>query len=118
MANKKGRPARSGIRDNIVELLYFMKRGYGYEVFKVYRALFPPVTMRSIYYHLKKGAELGIFELAGVERSKGNYSWGPEAEKLYYKLGEKAAPKGDERVRVYLTSKTQRPEAPAPSPGL
>jgi len=51
----KGRPVKSEIRQNIVEILYFMKQGYGYEIYKVYVAIFPKVTMRSIYYHLRKG---------------------------------------------------------------
>ena len=51
----KGRPVKSEIRQNIVEILYFMKQGYGYEIYKAYVKIFPKVTMRSIYYHLKKG---------------------------------------------------------------
>jgi hypothetical protein len=98
----KGRPVKSEIRQNIVEILYFMKEGYGYEIYKVYRAIFPKVTMRSIYYHLKKGVDLGEFKQSKIEKSKGDYSWGGEAEKIYYALGENAKPTMNEKVKEYF----------------
>ena len=64
--------------------------------------LFPVVTLRLIYYHLRKGTELGEFEVAEVKKTKGNYSWGPEAEKIYYKLGPKAKPTADANVKAYF----------------
>ena len=51
---KKGRPVESAIRQRIIEILYFLKEGYGYDIYKIYRDIFPHVTMRSIYYHLNK----------------------------------------------------------------
>jgi len=102
---RKGRPVRSEIRQNIVEILNFMKEGYGYEIYKVYVAIFPKVTMRSIYYHLKKGVSLEEFKVSKIERTKGDYSWGGEAEKIYYALGEKAKPILDEKVKEYFDSK-------------
>ena len=45
---KKGRPVRSEIRQNIVEILHFIKKAYGYEIYKIYVAIFPKVTLRSI----------------------------------------------------------------------
>ena len=102
MAGKRGRPIKSEIRQNIVEILYFLGKGYGYDIYKVYRAVFPKVTMRSIYYHLKKGIQLGEFEVESVEKEKGDFSWGTEVEKIYYKLGKKAKPKGDKRVKDFL----------------
>jgi len=56
---KKGRPVKSEIRQNMVEILHFIPKAYGYELYKVYVAIFPKVTLRSIYYHLKKGVDLG-----------------------------------------------------------
>jgi len=100
----RGRPTTSKIRDNMIELLYFMKSAYGYELYKAYRKIFPAVTMRSIYYHLKKGTQLGVFEVDKVERSKGEYSWGPEAEKIYYKLTQDAKPKADSNVKKQFES--------------
>lgn len=101
----KGRPVKSEIRQNIVEILYFMKEGYGYEVYKAYIAIFPKVTMRSIYYHLKKGVDLNEFKVSKIEREKGDYSWGGEAEKIYYSLGNAAKPTVNEKVKEYFDKK-------------
>jgi|TARA_B100001971_G_C17803135_1_gene340331 hypothetical protein len=102
----KGRPIRSEIRQNMVELLHFMKRGYGYEIYKAYIAVFPKVTMRSIYYHLKKGTDLGEFKVDKIEREKGEYSWGGEAEKIYYALGKDAKPTSNDKVKEYFDKKS------------
>jgi len=102
---KKGRPVKSEIRQNVVEILHFIKKAYGYEIYKVYTAIFPKVTLRSIYYHLKKGVDLGEFVVNKIEREKGDYSWGGEAEKIYYALGPNAKPTGNDRVREYVESK-------------
>ncbi len=102
------RPFRSQIRQNVVEILHSLRSGYGYEVFKIYREVFPGATMRSIYYHLRTGEKLGEFRVERVEKSKGDYSWGGEAEKIIYVLGEKAQPKGDERVRKYFEEKWKK----------
>ncbi|MBT4697313.1 hypothetical protein HOB76_03420 [Candidatus Woesearchaeota archaeon] len=101
----RGRPVRSQIRQNVVEILFFMKSGYAYEIYKVYREVFPKATMRVIYYHLKKGSSTGEFAVDRVVREKGDFSWGPEAEKIYYRLGEEAKPKVDERGREYFDKK-------------
>lgn len=95
---RKGRPTRSEIRQNMVEILYFLKKGYGYDIYKVYRSIFPKVTMRSIYYHLKKGTEIGEFAIHKIEKEQGNYSWGSEVEKIYYSLGPNANISMDPRV--------------------
>ena len=102
----KGRTIKSDIRQNMVEILFFMKQGYGYEIYKVYIAIFPKVTMRSIYYHLKKGTALGEFKVDKIEKEKGNYSWGGEAEKIYYALGDNAKPTGNEKAKEYFDKKT------------
>ena len=101
----KGRPVKSEIRQNIIEILYYMKQGYGYGIYKAYIAIFPKVTMRSIYYHLKKGTSLGEFKVSKIEKEKGNYSWGPEAEKIYYALGDNAKPTSNEKVKEYFENK-------------
>lgn len=98
----KGRPIKSEIRQNIIEILYFLKEGYGYDIYKVYINIFPKVTMRSIYYHLRKGVDLGEFKIKKIKAEKGEYSWGGEAEKTYYALGPKANPKINKRVKEYL----------------
>jgi hypothetical protein len=101
----KGRPVKSEIRQNIVEILYFMKQGYGYEIYKAYVAIFPKVTMRSIYYHLRKGVNLNEFKVSKIEKEKGDYSWGGEAEKIYYSLGDSAKPTSNEKVKEYFDKK-------------
>jgi hypothetical protein len=98
---KRGRPVRSAVRENIAEILFFLGKGYGYEIYKIYRALFPKVTRRLIYYHLKKGVDLKEFKVDKVEKVKGDYSWGSEAEKVYYTL-DRAKPKGNLKVKQYL----------------
>ncbi len=105
MCMAKGRPVKSEIRQNIVEILYFMKEGYGYEIYKAYVAIFPKVTMRSIYYHLRKGVDLNEFKVSKVEKEKGEYSWGPEAEKIYYSLENNAKPVGNEKAKEYFEKK-------------
>ncbi|MFH1849368.1 MAG: hypothetical protein ABH879_04220 [archaeon] len=100
----KGRPVHSEIRQKIIEILFFMKKGYGYEIYKVYAELFPKVTMRSIYYNLSKGVQLGELKVSKVKLEKGDYSWGTHAEKVYYALGRAANPKIDPRVKAYFES--------------
>jgi len=104
---RRGRPIGSSVRQNILEILAVLGRGHGYQIYKVYRDVYPKVTLRVIYYHLKKGLDLGELEIQNVEREKGDYSWGSEEEKIYYKLGPKAEVQGDERLKTYLASKQQ-----------
>ena len=99
---KRGRPVKSEIRQKIVDILYFMKEGYGYEIYKVYCDIYPKVSQRVIYYHLKKGEALGEFKVSRISKEKGEYSWGGEAEKVYYSLGNKANPSIDKRVKKYF----------------
>ncbi len=101
----RGRPVKSEIRQNIIELLYFLKEGYGYDIYKHYKEIFPPVSMRVIYYHLKKGTDLGEFKVNKIIKENGNFSWGSEAEKIYYSLGKEAQPIGNERVKEAVDRK-------------
>jgi len=99
---KKGRPVGSVIRQNVVEILHCMGEGYGYEISKVYNKVFPQVTQRSIYYHLRKGIQTKEIKLHKIEQEKGEFSWGNVVEKIYYTLGKKADPQGDVRVKEFL----------------
>lgn len=101
----RGRPTKSAIRQNIVEILYFLGQGYGYEIHKIYNAVFPACTLRSIHYHLKKGLLTKEFKVKEIKKEKGEYSWGGTVEKIYYELGSNAAPRIDEKVKKYLDSK-------------
>jgi hypothetical protein len=98
----RGRPEGSSIRQNIVEILFYRKTGYGYEIYKDYCELFPMVTMRSIYYHLNKGTTIGEFKVQRIEEVNGNYSWGGVAQKIYYSLGPNAVPRGDEKIKAHF----------------
>lgn len=98
----RGRPVKSQIRQNVVEILHFLGKAYGYDIYRVYRAVYPKVTLRSIYYHLRKGLQTGEFKIEGIEKEKGDYSWGAEAEKIYYTLGPQANPTQDKNVKDYL----------------
>lgn len=104
-SNKKGRPLKSPIRQNIIEILYYLHKGYGYQISKLYQELFPKVTQRVIYYHLRKGIQTKEIEVHGIQKEEGNYSWGSTAEKIYYALGKNAQPKGDTRVKEFLAKK-------------
>lgn len=99
---KRGRPIKSDVRQNLVEMLAVMGKGYGYEIHRFYNELFPAVTRENIYYNLKKGVKLGEFRLVEVKDEKGEYSWGSTVEKKYYALGPSAEPKGDKKVKEFF----------------
>ena len=101
----RGRPIGSEIRQNMVEILYFLGEGTGYDIYSVYRNIFPKVTLRSMYYHLKKGLSLKEFNVKNIKKESGEYSWGNEVEKKYYTLGENAKPSADKRVKEFLDKK-------------
>ena len=98
----QGRPTGSVIRENIIEILAVMGKGYGYLINKIYQEIFPLCTREVIYYHLKKGVALGEFSVEEIKQEKGDFSWGGVVEKTYYKLGANAKPKGDEKVMKYF----------------
>ncbi len=98
----KGRPIKSKIRQNIVEILHYLGEGYGYQVAKMYNEIFPPATQRSIYYNLQKGILTKEITIHKIEEEKGEYSWGSMVEKKYYSLGKNAEVKGEKRVKEYL----------------
>lgn len=101
---KRGRPAGSKIRQNIIEILNHLGKGYGYEISKIYNEVFPKVTQRSIYYHLRKGLQTQEIILHGVQREQGTFSWGDMVEKNYYSLGTAAKPQGHAQLQEFLSS--------------
>ena len=101
---KRGRPSGSPVRQNVTELLAQFGELHGYSIYKHYLKLFPRVSMRAVYYCLSKGVKKGYFKVAKVEKQQGSYSWGPEAQRLYYDLGEAAKPTGDAKVKRYFES--------------
>lgn len=100
----RGRPVYSRIRQNLVDILYFLGEGYGYQLHKIYKKIFDSITSEVVYYHLKKGVSLEEFTLAKVKSEKGNFSWGQTAEKSYYTLGPNAKPTMNKRVKEVLES--------------
>ena len=101
----RGRPVFSEIRQNVIEILAYMGKAYGYDIYKVYIEIFPKITLSSIYYHLRKGTSLEEFRIDKVVQEQGDYSWGSSTEKIYYSLGKNANPKGNKRVKEYLDSR-------------
>jgi len=99
---KRGRPVKSQIRQNVIEILHYLGRGYGYRIAKIYNEVFPQVTQRSIYYHLRKGILTKEIKVHKIEQEKGEFSWGQIVEKKYYTLGRSAEPKGEKRVKEFL----------------
>jgi len=102
---QRGRPTLSEIRQNIIEILYFMQKGYGYKIYSVYRKIFPSCTLKSVYYHLKKGVALEEIGVEEVKDERGEYSWGDSVRKTYYKLGPKAKPMMNPRVQDFFEKK-------------
>ncbi|MBI4983290.1 hypothetical protein HZC32_01475 [Candidatus Woesearchaeota archaeon] len=103
----KGRPLRSLIRQNIVEILYYLNQGYGYQISKIYQEIFPKVTQRSIYYQLRKGVQTKEIELKEIKQEQGDFSWGSTVEKIIYALGPTAQPKRDKRIKEFLERKNE-----------
>ena len=99
---KRGRPWKSQIRQNVVEILYYLGKGYGYQISKIYQELYPAATQRVIYYHLRKGIQTKEIEMHSVEQEKGDFSWGTSVEKVYYSLGKEADPKGEKKVKEFI----------------
>ena len=83
----KGRPEGSIVRNRLINILKVVGTSYGYELYTIYKQLFEPLHMRTIYYNLKKGLEKEEIILVNVAREIGNYSWGDEVEKVYYTIG-------------------------------
>jgi len=102
MENKHGRPIGSEVRQNIVDILHAIKHLHGYEIYKLYIELFPQVTMRLIYYHLKKGLSIEEFKILRVDKKKGNFSWGSETQHIIYQLGSAAKPRDNPRIKEYV----------------
>lgn len=92
---KRGRPHRSEVRQRMERVVDGLGVGYGYQIFKVYKAAYEKATMRNIYYHLKTGAGLGVFVEIEPEEAAGNYSWGGRVERKRYILGPNATQKTD-----------------------
>lgn len=105
MMKKKGRPVKSQIRENILEILQVGGPLHGYEIFNIYCEIFGKVHIRSIYYHLKKGTTIGEMKVDKIVQEIGEYSWGNKAEKTYYTVGEYVKSTVNPNVKKYFEAK-------------
>ena len=99
MAKKRGRLPGSQIRDNMIEILAIVNPIHGYDIYKHYKKKYGAASLRSIYYHLKKGTELGVFESKGIQKIEGDFSWGSGVERKVFALGPNAKPRGTYTVK-------------------
>lgn len=99
---KSGRPVGSEIRQNIIEILNVIGKGYGYQISKLYQQIFPSCTKECIYYHLKKGINTNEISIKEVKHESGEFSWGSQVTKTYYSLGPEAQPIGNPLVKYEL----------------
>ena len=83
----RGRPIKTDIRERIAAILQHMNIAYGYQIFKIYRDIFGYISLRNLYYNVKKGMELGEFVVVDVKRENGLFTWGQNVEHKYYTLG-------------------------------
>ena len=99
---KRGRVVGSVIRDNLIELLFHLKSAYAYELYKHYKKVFGPVSIRSVYYNLTKGKDIGVFEIKEIQKVEGDFSWGPQAQRIVFGLTDKAQPRQDPKIKQAL----------------
>ncbi len=99
-----GRPARSIVRDRLVEMLYISGRLTAYDAHKHYVKLFGEATQRNIYYQLRRGVDMGLFTVADVVEETGDYSWGSTTRKVYFELAAGASPQLNTKVKHYFNS--------------
>lgn len=92
ITKSRGRPVGSLVRQNIVEIINSTGPLHGYDIYKLYCERFPEISLRLVYYHLKKGLETGEFKIAGLVNKEGNFSWGNKSENILYNLGPNAHP--------------------------
>ena len=104
----RGRPKGSRTRDHVGEILSVIERGTGYDVYRIFRDVYGPITSRAIYYNLHQGVLLDQFEYDGVTVESGEYSWGGKAEKKYYKPGRKAKHAVDDELKARIARSWSR----------
>ena len=83
----RGRPLKTDIREKIASILAQVGQSYGYEIYKHYQQVFGKITLRNLYYNIKKGLKLGEFIIVDVKQEKGSFTWGGETQRIYYTLG-------------------------------
>lgn len=84
---QRGRPLKPEIREKISSILAHVGQSYGYELYKYYQSVFGKITIRNLYYNLKKGLELGEFIILDIRQEIGTFTWGGATQHIYYGLG-------------------------------
>jgi hypothetical protein len=83
----RGRPLKTEVRERIASILARVGQSYGYELYKYYSKVFGKMTMRNLYYNLRKGLKIGEFIIADVRQEIGAFTWGGATQHIYYTLG-------------------------------
>jgi DNA-binding PadR family transcriptional regulator len=83
----RGRPLKTEIREKIASILMHSGQSYGYEIYKSYLKVFGKISLRNLYYNIKKGLELGEFIISDIKREVGAFTWGAESQRIYYTMG-------------------------------
>jgi len=88
MEKKRGRPVGSNVRNHIIQILSKEGPMHGYELYQEYIKQYHSLSLRLIYYHLKKGVSLGEIKVHKIEKKKGEYSWGNEVQHIVYSVNK------------------------------
>lgn len=97
-----GRPAKSIVRDRLAEMLFIVGKITAYDAHKHYVQIFSGITQRNVYYQLRRGVDLGEFEISDVIDEKGEYSWGSTSRKVYFGLSKNASPQFNKQIKDYF----------------
>ncbi len=93
------------VRQRLAQMLLMAGKLTAYDAHKHYIRLFSATTRRNVYYQLRKGVDLGIFNVVDVVEETGDYSWGVKARKVYYGLLLKEGVLPIERIRKHFMVK-------------
>lgn len=93
------RPRNSIIRKRLIDILFYLGKAHGYELWKVYTSIYSNISNRIVYYHLKVGCNFEEFNLEEVNIKNGDFSWGNSAKELIYSLGKNAKPNPNEDLK-------------------
>ena len=75
------------VRRKIATILFKIKYGYGYQIYKYYRKIFGNISLRTFYYNLNKGEKMREFVIVDIKKVNGSFTWGDSAQRVYYMLG-------------------------------
>lgn len=84
-----GRPRNSIVRHRVLAILFFLGASYGYEVYKKYIKIFGTITMRDIYYHIKRLLKDRLIKIKELKKIQGDFTWGSISERIYYENNTK-----------------------------